>query len=245
MKTVAVTGGTGSLGSALTRYLLKTTDVEIICISRSDGRQEALRLALEAEGLAVGRVDFRPADVTDILSAFNALRGANWIIHAAALKRVEWSYLHTAEYARVNVVGTFNVLRAAAGIEAERLLFISSDKATAAHNPYGATKRVAEALTLEANGKHHLNTSIVRGGNIWASDGSVMLHWLTAGRHRRPFHVTMHPTTTRFHMPMDTWVDFVWQCMNKMAGGETFAPKLQCMRMMDLLAVFSGYFKTE
>jgi len=162
----------------------------------------------------------------------NVLKGVDWVVHAAALKRVPQSIIHTDEYVNVNVSGTLNVLRASVRVGAEKFLFISSDKAVAALNPYGATKAVAEHMTRQYN-RLGLMASVVRGGNVWGSSGSVTEIWRKQIDRGLP--ITVHgPDTTRFYLPMDAWVRFCYDALCRMTGGETFIPKLSAWKLGDL-----------
>jgi len=224
---IAVTGGTGSFGSAFIQYLLENTDDDVVCISRSDGRQEEL-----ARSLRTPRLRCIPVDICNYVGLLNALDGADYVVHAAALKRVPQSIIHTDEYVNVNINGTLNVLRASTRVGVGKFLFISSDKAVAALNPYGSTKAVAEHMTRQYN-QFGLMASVVRGGNVWGSSGSVTEIWRKQIDRGLP--ITVHgPDTTRFYLPMDKWIRFCHEAIYKMKGGETFVPKLSAWKLGDL-----------
>ena len=226
-KTIAVTGGTGSFGSAFIKFILDKTPHSVVCISRGDGRQEELARSLDSE-----RLRCIPVDVTNYLGMRTALRGVDWVVHAAALKRVPQSILYTDEYARVNIDGTRMTLRASLDSGVEKFLFISTDKAVAALNPYGATKAVAEHLTRQYN-LLGLKAAVVRGGNVWGSSGSVVRVWQKYIEDKLPIPV-YGPKTTRFYLPMDYWVGFCYCVLETMIGGETFVPKLRAWCLSDL-----------
>ena len=229
MGKLLITGVTGSFGSAFLQLALKNSTWDIVGISRNEAKQEELWAALNATQR--GRVELIPCDITQK----SALRHAFWkvdkVIHAAALKRVANSAKFPWEYARINVNGTTNVLQAALEVGAE-LIFISSDKAVMAHNPYGATKRVGEALTL-AYGQG----MVVRGGNVWNSSGSVIQVWNQKLLNGQP-PIVFDPECTRFHMDMESWCVFVLQALLTHVPGVVLVPKLKSYRLGDLGEAF-------
>ena len=255
--TVVVTGATGSFGSAFIPYLLEKTDYDVVGISRNEAMQGLLAAAVGSD-----RLRLVPCDIRDTRGLERALwrYGADWVVHAAALKRVPNSYEHIQEYADVNINGTASLLEVTRRLGSNRLLYISSDKACDAHNPYGATKRVAEALVLAANeaaytwwdlanneSKFTLDkvdewcpafaTAVVRGGNVWDSGGSVMQLWRRQADAGEPITVT-DPTATRFHLPMGYWCEFVLHWLRGMAPGRVCVPRLRAYHMGELAHAF-------
>lgn len=236
---VVITGGTGSFGSAFARFLLAETDGSIRIYSRDEHRQEMLARELELEfGIEARRVTFILGDVRDEARLAIACARADAIVHAAALKSVPMGQRHLDEFVKTNIGGTLNVLVAARDEGLQKALLISSDKAVAALNAYGKTKAVAEELFVQAN-QWGTACAVVRGGNVWGSNGSVVAHWQQARAAGRPLEVT-GPEATRFHLPMDGWVHYCWRALNGMHGGEIFVPKLWAWRLGDLAAAFDG-----
>ena len=222
MTSILITGVTGSFGRSFLKHTEDRTTWDILGIARGEARLEKLK----SSGT---RAVLLPRDCTD-WAGLASLPPADYIVHAAALKRVSSSYENAEEYARVNIGGTINVARLAKQAGA-RLLFISSDKAVQAHNIYGATKRVGEGIVLAAGG------SVVRGGNVWMSDGSVSQKFAAAVLVGKPA-VLHDANATRFHLAMGFWVIFVLTCLLQMHGGEIFAPKLAAYGMGDLADAF-------
>lgn len=228
--TVVVTGGTGSFGSAFTRYLLDTTAHRVRVLSRDEHKQEAMMRALPPGE----RLTYILADVREAGELVRAFDGAWAVVHAAALKVVPMGERHAGEFAKTNIVGSMNVISAALTAGVARSLFISSDKACQPINLYGATKRVAESLFVQANAlgvSRRCSFSVVRGGNVWASNGSVANVWRAA-----PTPTLTDPDATRFNLCMGEWTAFVYRALCLMWGGEIFAPLAPAWRLSDLAA---------
>lgn len=220
--TVVVTGGTGSFGSAFTRYLLDHTPMRVRVLSRDEHKQEAMMRLLPPGP----RLTYILADVRDRDALRQAFDGAWAVVHAAALKVVGQGERHADEFARTNIVGTMNVISAALSAGVRRSVFISSDKAVQAINLYGATKRVGEGLFTHANVLGVSRGSLfscVRGGNVWGSNGSVANVWRKQASDLQMITVS-DPSVTRFHLEMPTWTQFVYHALSEMWGGEIFAP---------------------
>lgn len=229
MAKLLITGITGSFGSEFLRLVLKNTTWDVVGISRNESRQEELAATL-SHGDKI-RVELVPCDVTHPTSLAPVLVNVDKVVHAAALKRVANSAKYPSEYARVNVGGTQSLL-AAAGEEGARVVFISSDKAVMAHNLYGATKRVGEALTLA-----YSRGMVVRGGNVWDSSGSVVRVWNQDLVNGRP-PIVYDRDATRFHMHMDDWCVFVLNALMYHVPGTVLTPKLKSYRLGDLSNAF-------
>lgn len=220
--TVVITGGTGSFGSAFTRFLLDTTTLRVRVLSRDEHKQEAMMRDLPPGA----RLTYILADVRDEPALRQAFDGAWAVVHAAALKVVPMGERHADEFRKTNVDGSANVIAAALAAGVRRSILISSDKACQPINTYGATKRVAESLFVQANARgvsRGAIFSVVRGGNVWASNGSVANVWRAQLQNREP--LTIHnPRATRFHLCMPEWTEFVYNVLAQMWGGEIFAP---------------------
>lgn len=241
LQSVLITGGTGTFGTAMVRYLLSETFVSRICIfSRGEHAQAAMRLAL---GDTDDRVRWFIGDVRDLPRLQRAMIGQDAVIHAAALKRIEVGSYNPDEMVKTNVLGTMNVLEAAARSGCvERVVYLSSDKAFQPISPYGQTKALAESLVLQANttwGKNGPVCSVARYGNIWGSQGSVGPLW----RLKVAQGVSTLPVTdkrcTRFFMRLAEAVDLVTYLLFKSKGGELAIPEqLPAYQLGDLVEAF-------
>ena len=186
------------------------------------------------------RLSYILGDIRDQSRLDIAAHGVTAIVHAAALKIVGQGERHAAEFVGVNITGTMNVIRAALSNGVSRALFISSDKAVEPINHYGKSKAAAEGMFIEANSlgvSRGCRFAIVRGGNVWASRGSVIEKWNEQWREHRPI-VVHNEDTTRFHMPMDYWLDFCIRALDEMHGGETYVPKVGAWRLGDLAVAY-------
>jgi UDP-N-acetylglucosamine 4,6-dehydratase len=234
---VLITGGTGSFGAAFTRFLLSRPNPPRIRIySRDEHKQESMAREFHDD-----RVTFILGDIRDGERLRRALDGCNALVHAAALKVVAQGEMHVSEFIDVNVAGSRRVAEAAIDAGVQRALLISSDKAVEPINTYGISKALAERIFIYANRlsvSRGLKFAAARGGNVWASRGSVVEIWKTQRDGGHPLDV-YNPDTLRFHLPMPDWTAFVWRALNEMHGGEVFAPKCKAWRLGDLAAALS------
>ena len=230
---VLITGGTGTLGTALTRHILDRKLSERICIfSRGEHAQAAMRERFNDDK----RLRFFIGDVRDLARLRRAMRGIDLVIHAAALKRVEVGAYNPLEMCKTNVDGTANVIEAAQDAGVAKVVFVSSDKAFQPVSAYGFSKALGEALILAANNTTGDTTrfAAVRYGNVWGSNGSVVPKWqamLAAGAKEVPL---TDPDCTRFFMRLDEAVNLVLSTAQAMKGGELAIPTLPAYRMGDL-----------
>lgn len=222
-KTVLITGGTGSFGAAFIRAALKHSDPsKIIILSRDE--QKHYRLSQE---LKDRRVRFFVGDVRDESRLRTSLRGVQIVIHAAAMKHVPVCEYNPLEAIRTNIMGAVNVIEAALEQGVERVLAISTDKAVAPANLYGASKLCMEKLVLAANayvGDRPTRFAAVRYGNVMGSDGSVIPLFK---RQREQGRLTItDQRMTRFWISMEDAIRLVLRGLKLMQGGEVFIPKL-------------------
>ena len=238
MKKVVITGGTGSLGLALTRYLLTNKLVERLVVFSRDEQKQARMHASYADGPTELR--FLLGDVRDREALLHAFHGCDTVIHCAALKRVDLIACQPIEVKKTNVDGTQNVLEAALQAGIEKVLLVSTDKAVMPENMYGATKMLAELLTTHFNAIGYprgLKSSVVRFGNLWGSHGSVVELWQEAAKRGEPLSIT-DKRMTRFIMTLSEACAFIVQALTDMDGGEIFVPsQLSAMRLSDLASV--------
>lgn len=230
--TIVVTGGTGSFGSAFTRFLLDTTTLRVRVLSRDEHKQEAMMRLLPPGP----RLTYILADIRDTTALRQAFDGAWAVVHAAALKVVGQGERHADEFAKTNVVGSQNVISAALSAGVRRSVLISSDKACQPINLYGATKRVAESLFVQANVlgvSRGCTFAVVRGGNVWRSNGSVANVWQAQIDQGHPIYV-YGDGVTRFNLCMADWTAFVYKALGNMWGGEIFAPIAPAWGLLEL-----------
>ena len=230
--TVALLGGTGSLGTALTHYLLGHYPyVKIRVYSRGEHRQATLRAHFPDEP----RLSMLIGDVRDYQRLQLALQGCDLVIHAAALKRIDTAEYNPYETVATNVVGTWNVLRAAMDMGVRHVVTISSDKACKPETLYGASKQVAERLAIQGN--HYASTptrsSVVRYGNVSQSQGSVIPLWQASAAAGEPLPVT-HAAMTRFWLSLADAVRLVCFIAAQQSRGGLFLPHLPAFDVLDL-----------
>lgn len=226
-KTVLITGGTGSFGRAFVRQLL-ASDIgpeRIRILSRDEVKQAEMREELNDDH----RLRWFLGDVRDQDRIRLACRGAEMVVHAAALKRVDACAYSPFEAVQTNVVGTWNVLRAALDSSTvTHVVALSSDKACAPLNLYGKTKACMEDLVTDANayaGQDGPRFAAVRYGNVAGSRGSVIPSWRKLIAQGRPVPVTDH-AATRFWFTLRGAADLVLHAFTRMQGGELFVPDL-------------------
>lgn len=246
-RSILITGGTGTFGTAFVQFLLSQTKVDRICIySRGEHAQAA---ACEAFGNDP-RVRYWVGDVRDKTRLARACRGIDTIVHAAALKRIETGANNPDEMVKTNVLGTMNVVEAA--IESgtvRQVVYLSSDKAFQPCSPYGQSKALGESLVLAANrqfgGRNEIKFGCTRYGNIWNAQGSVVPKWLSLIKAGKAINLTDY-NCTRFFMTIDEAVNMVWQMCLHMQGGEVVIPEwLPAYRLGDLGAVFANVYGAD
>lgn len=242
-ETICVTGGTGSFGSAFARYLFDTTNAKLRILSRDEHKQERMAASLPPGP----RVTYIIGDVRDSDRLRRSFDGASVVIHAAALKTVPTGERHVSEFKMTNIDGTENVVNAAIDCGVGRSLFISSDKACQPINEYGKCKAVGEGLFIQGNAlgvSRGCRFAVIRGGNVWGSNGSVLTKWGECRAAGLPITVA-GPETTRFHLPMDYWIEFCRHAVGSMTGGEIFTPKVKAWRLGDLAEAYIGVYGGE
>jgi UDP-N-acetylglucosamine 4,6-dehydratase len=229
-----ITGGTGSLGQALTRRFLASPDTSrVIVYSRSEKTQAAMRAAIPDP-----RLEFHLGDVTNRRRLRRSFRAfPDVVIHAAAMKRIEACEAQPDEAYRANVEGTRNVCEAACDFNIERVLVISSDKSCESVTTYGATKALAENLALRweaLKGWSSTRIAVLRWGNCWDSDGAV-LHAFRAAKASGGRVSLTHPDMTRFWWSVADAAAFVETVRDRMGHAQVWVPKIGAARLVDLL----------
>lgn len=229
---VLITGGSGYLAYGLVRRLLDSGCARVCVYSRGEFAQAQMRRAFDDDP----RLRWFIGDVRDRDRLERALRRVHYVIHAAALKRIEVGAYNPDEMVKTNVLGSLNVIEAIRRTSVSRALLVSSDKAFEPVSPYGQSKAIAESLFLQANdsGDFGPRFSVVRYGNVWNSTGSIVPTWksmLAAGATHVPI---TDPECTRFFMRLDEAVDLVLGTLSGMVGGEVEVPVLPAYRVADL-----------
>ncbi len=230
MKSVLITGGTGSLGNALAERLLQLEVPRICIFSRSEKDQAAMRRKFPQ----VTR--FFIGDVRDRKRLHRAMEGCDTVIHAAALKRIEVGVYNPMEMVNTNVYGSANAVEAARDAGVGKTILVSTDKAVSPVSTYGETKALAEQIFDAANTHYGTSGSLyskVRYGNVWGSNGSVVPIWRDIIRSGANPEIT-DPDCTRFFITLPRAVDFILGAIDKMKGGETFVPDLPAYRLGDV-----------
>jgi len=228
MKSVLITGGSGSFGQAFTRRLLRDNACERVSIlSRGEHAQAEMR-----EAINDSRARYLVGDVRDRDRLRRAFRGSDVIVHAAALKRIEVGFYNPTEMVQTNIGGSVNVIEAAMDAGVEKVVLLSSDKAYQPISPYGQSKALAETLFRNAYGGGPI-FAVTRYGNVWNSRGSVVPRWREILKTADTVSVT-DPDSTRFFMRMEESIDLVLDTIRTMKGGELNIPTLPAYRLGDL-----------
>jgi UDP-N-acetylglucosamine 4,6-dehydratase len=230
---VLITGGTGSLGKSLVKFLLTDTKVRRIAIfSRDELKQQSLRIQLRDDP----RLRWFIGDVRDIDRLKRALHGVDYVIHAAALKQVDTGEYNPMEFIKTNVLGSQNVIDASIDAGVKRVVALSTDKASSPINLYGATKLTADKLFVAANNysfTYGTTFSVVRYGNVMGSRGSVIPFFQEIAAQGKPLPIT-DLRMTRFWISIESAVKFVIDSLEMMTGGELYVPKIPSMKIVDL-----------
>ena len=233
---ILITGGTGSLGTALTARLLKTNVDTIRIFSRDELKQSQMESHFNDK-----RLRFLIGDVRDKERLEKAVEYVNIVIHTAALKQVPVIEYNPFEAIKTNVQGSQNLVDACLEKDVEFALAIGTDKAVSPFNTYGATKLLMERLFVSANyhkGAHKTKFSCVRYGNVLGSRGSVIPLWDSKIKKNNPLPVT-HPDMTRFMLTLSEAIHLVFYALDNAKGGEIFVKKAPATKIVDLAKVYA------
>ena len=234
-KSILITGGTGSLGKALTKHIL-TNHPEIhrlVIYSRDEQKQFVM--AQEFPHDKYPQIRFFIGDVRDKDRLKRALKGIDFVIHAAAMKHVHIAEYNPDECIKTNIGGAENVVEACLDSTVSRVVALSTDKACAPINLYGATKLTSDKLFVAANnirGWNPIRFSVVRYGNVMGSNGSVIPFFINKKK-TGSLPIT-EPSMTRFNISLDGGVEMVMHALYNAWGGEIFVPKIPSYRIMDV-----------
>ena len=242
-KTILVTGGTGSIGSEIVRRLLPSTPKSIRIFSNDEDAQFNFYQEMGPKE----NVRFLLGDIRDKDRLKRAVEGVDVVFHAAAFKHVPACEYNTFEAVQTNVIGTQNLIEVSMDEEVEKFVTISTDKATSPINVLGASKLLAERLTVSANyykGDKRTAFCCVRFGNVLASRGSVIPIFLRQIQKGGPVTVT-DPNMTRFVMSIPQSVDLVLKAAVMAQGGENFIFKMPALKIGDLAKVMVEEFASK
>lgn len=241
-KSILITGGTGSFGRSFVKRLIhQHPEVRrIIVYSRDELKQ--YEMSLEFPESRYPAMRYFIGDIRDGTRFTRACEGVDVIVHAAALKQVPTAEFNPMECIRTNIIGAENVINGALDAGVEQVVALSTDKAAAPVNLYGATKLCSDKLFIAANnikGQRKLKFSVVRYGNVLGSRGSVVPFFLNK-RNEGVLPIT-HPEMTRFNITLEEGVDLVMKALTISWGGELFVPKIPSYRILDVaMAVAPG-----
>jgi UDP-N-acetylglucosamine 4,6-dehydratase/5-epimerase len=241
-KVIAITGGTGSFGRHVVNLFLKTDTREIRIFSRDEKKQEEMRIDLNNS-----RLKFFIGDVRDYDSIHQALKGVNYVYHAAALKQVPSCEFYPLEAVRTNILGAENVMNAAIANKVERMVVLSTDKAVYPINAMGQTKALMEkAMVAKARMLNADDTLLcgTRYGNVMASRGSVIPLFVSQIKEGREITVT-DPMMTRFMMSLDDSVDLVLYAFRHGSQGDIFVQKAPAATIGDLALSLKEIFNRD
>ena len=234
-KAVLITGGTGSLGKALTRRIYKEfPNVRRLVIFSRD-EQKQFQMAQDFPVSKHPSIRFFIGDVRDRERLVRAMSGIDYVIHAAAMKHVHLAEYNPSECIKTNVNGAENVIHACLQTGVERVVALSTDKACAPINLYGATKLTSDKLFVAANnikGKNPIRFSVVRYGNVMGSNGSVIPFFIK--KRKDGFLPITDASMTRFNISLDGGVDMVFHALNQAWGGEIFIPKIPSYKITEV-----------
>lgn len=243
-KSILITGGTGSFGKAFVRTLLNSYQPRrVVVFSRDELKQFEMEQEFRSPVMR-----FFLGDVRDRDRLRQAMRGVDFVVHAAALKQVPAAEYNPMECIKTNIHGAENVILAAIENEVEKVIALSTDKAANPINLYGATKLASDKLFVAANnitGGHRTRFAVVRYGNVVGSRGSVVPYFrklISDGATKLPITDTR---MTRFWITLEQGVDFVVKNFRRMVGGEIFVPKIPSMRVVDLAEAMAPTIKME
>ncbi|MDO9551541.1 UDP-N-acetylglucosamine 4,6-dehydratase (inverting) [Rhodonellum sp.] len=232
-KSILITGGTGSLGKALTAHILKKYPEvkKVVIFSRDEQKQFQMAQDYPNEP----RLRFFIGDVRDRERLVRAFRGIDYVIHAAAMKHVHIAEYNPDECVKTNIDGARNVIHASLETSVQSVVALSTDKACAPINLYGATKLASDKLFVAANnitGWNPIKFSVVRYGNVMGSNGSVIPFFLKK-RSGGVLPIT-NPHMTRFNISLTGGVDMVMHALEHSWGGEIFVPKIPSYKISDV-----------
>jgi len=241
-KILLITGGTGSFGNAVLERFLNTEVKEIRIFSRDEKKQDDMRIRLKSD-----KVKFYIGDVRDYESVDSALKGVDYVFHAAALKQVPSCEFYPMEAVKTNVLGTENVLNAALNNKIKKVIVLSTDKAVYPINAMGTSKAMMEKLMVAKSRTVDEHITILCGtryGNVIASRGSVIPLFINQIKSGQPLTVT-DSNMTRFMMSLDSAVDLVLYAFKHAQQGDMFVKKAPACTIGDLALAIKELFNAK
>lgn len=234
-KSILITGGTGSLGKSLTQHIVqKHPEIrKLIIFSRDEQKQ--FQMANEFPKSEFPQIRFFIGDVRDKNRLKRAFKDVDYVVHAAAMKHVHIAEYNPDECIKTNIGGAENVVQAALATNVKRVVALSTDKACAPINLYGATKLTSDKLFIAANNIKGLNPikfSVVRYGNVMGSNGSVIPFFLE--KKKTGILPITNPNMTRFNISLQEGVNMVMHAMEHAWGGELYVPKIPSYKILDV-----------
>ena len=246
-KVILVTGGTGSFGKAFIEYVLKNFNPKrLIVFSRDEQKQFEMENSPVFKNKSCLR--FFIGDVRDLNRLRMAMRGVDFVVHAAAMKHVSIAEYNPLECVHTNILGAENVVTSSIECGVKKVIALSTDKAVNPINLYGASKLASDKVFIAANslsGDHSTQFSVVRYGNVAGSRGSIVPFFqniISSGGKTLPI---TDERMTRFWISINQGVQFVLSSMNLMIGGEVFVPKIPSMSIVDLAYTLAPNAKLE
>lgn len=241
-KVLMITGGTGSFGNTVLNRFLSTDVREIRIFSRDEKKQEEMRIALNHP-----KLKFYIGDVRNYDSVFNAMKGVDYVFHAAALKQVPSCEFYPMEAVLTNVIGSENVMNAAIARGVSRVVMLSTDKAVYPINAMGISKAMMEKFMVAKARMQDASETVLcatRYGNVMASRGSVIPLFISQLKEAKPLTVT-DPNMTRFLMSLEDSVDLVLYAFEHGEQGDIFVQKAPASTVADLAQALKELFKKD
>jgi len=234
-KSILITGGTGSLGKALTKYILLNYPKVKRLIIFSRDEQKQFQMAQEYPESKYPQIRYFIGDVRDYERLKRAFHNVDYVIHAAAMKHVPIAEYNPDECVKTNIGGAQNVISAALETKVSKVVALSTDKACAPINLYGATKLTSDKLFIAANnikGNNPISFSVVRYGNVMGSNGSVIPFFIN--KKKEGILPITDPKMTRFNISLQGGVEMVMHAMEHAWGGELYVPKIPSYKILDV-----------
>ena len=237
-KNILITGGTGSFGRQLVKEVSGLSPNNVVIYSRDEDKQYSMKQDLADEKISE-RISFVIGDIRDYERFYSASKNMDVIFHAAALKQVPTVELYPYEAVKTNILGTYNIVRAAVARKVKNVISISTDKAVKPVNAMGMTKALQEKIILSDDlQKDTTKFSCVRYGNVLGSRGSVIPLWDSKIKKNKPLPVT-HPDMTRFMLTLGEAIHLVFYALKNAKGGEIFVKKAPATKIVDLAKVYA------